>query len=279
MPRVTALVIAVIGGLLLPAVVQAASAVDGNRNLRFTALIQDQSIREALEAVALLAGRTIEVMGPLEDRKVSVTLNNATLAKSIDKVLSPSNYVIVWSDEESLVILMLDGIGDPAVAGSDSPAGSRENSDDGLVSLFRDGPEVLPPSHPGEEGLTMADIEYYRSFAPVYDPSEVEIFPSSPGEDSFTEQDLADLIANQEPELLDTDLVPRDSAGHSVITLRDVENMRSAMLESPPSEVALWPVDETGDSSLEFTVPREFLIPDAEAYILPKNLADLIPSE
>lgn len=276
------LAITVFCGLLLPAVAQAASAGDGDRrDLRITALIQSLSVQEALEAVALLADRPIAVMGPIEDREVSVNLREATLAESIEKVLSPSNYVIVWSDEESLVVLMLDGIGDPAVAASDSPAGSRENSDHGLVSIFWDGPEVLPPSHPGGEGLTMADIEYYWSFATDPDPSEVPVFPpSSADEIGFTEQDLANLLADPEPYLpADTNLVPPDDEWHSVITLQDVENLRSAMLGQQPSEVALWPADETGDSSFAFTVPRELLIPNGQDDILPENLADLIPPE
>lgn len=273
----TALAIVVFCGFMLPSSVLAASAGDGDRDVRYTALIQDQSVQEALEAIGLLAGRQIQIMGPVEDRKVTVTLRNATLAESVDKVLSPSNYVIVWSDERDLVVLMLDGISGPAVVGRGSSARSRENSDDGLVSLFRDGPEVLPPRHPGEDGLTMADIKYYWSFAPDSDPSEVEVFPTSPGEDPFTAQDLAELIANQEPVPLDTDLVPRDDEGHSVITLRDLENLRSAELGAQPLEVALWPADE--DLGLSVTVPRELLISDTQNHISPENLADLFPPE
>ena len=280
MPRVTALVMAVIGGFLLPAIVQAASAGDGDRDLRLTALFQDLPIQEALEAVGLLAGRQIEVMGPIEDRKVSVTLNNATLSESIYKVLSPSNYVVVLSDQESVVVLMLEGIGDPAAAGSDSQADSRDDSSDDLVSIFRESPEVIPPSHPDEEGLTSADIEYYWSFAPDYDPSEVDVIPpTSGGEDGFTEQDLADLLANQQPDPLDSDFVPRDSAGHSVMILQHVETLRSATLGSQPSEVALWPSDEGDVSDLSITIPRDSMKANAHVDLNPESLADFIPPD
>ncbi len=280
--RAAALAIAVFCGLMLPAVAQAAPAGDGERDLQFTARIQGQSIREALDALALLAGRQIEVIGPIEEREVSVVLHKSTLLESIDKVLSPSSYVAILSDDKRLVIIMLGGTGDPAEGGIDPQAESADESFDGhgLVSIFRDGPEVLPPIHPGEEGLTLADVKYYWSFAPDPDPSEVLVFPpSSADEDRFTEQDLANLLADPEPLPPDTDLVPPDDEGYSVITLQDLETLRSAVLEQQPSEVSLWPADEAGDSSLPFTVPLEVLIPNAPDHVRPENLADLIPPE
>ena len=183
-PRAAVLAIALLCSFMLPGVVRAASVEDGDPELRITEQLWNLSIQEALEAVALLAGRPIEVIGPIEEREISVNLHEATLLESIDKVLSPSNYVVILSEDKSLVIRVLGRAGDRADAGHDPQAESRDNSVDGLVSIFRDDPEVIPPSQPGEEGLTMADVEYYWSFAPDPDPSEVPVFPlSSAGED------------------------------------------------------------------------------------------------
>ena len=167
-PRAAVLAIALFCSFMLPGVVRAASVEDGDPVLRITAQLRNFSIREALEAVALLAGRPIEVIGPIEEREISVNLHEATLLESIDKVLSPSNYVVILSEDKSLVIRVLGGAGDRADAGHDPQAESRDDPVDGLVSIFRDGPEVIPPSQPGEEGLTMADIEYYWSFARIW---------------------------------------------------------------------------------------------------------------
>lgn len=279
-PRAAVLAIALFCSFMLPGVVRAASVGDGDPELRITAQLWNLSIQEALEAVALLAGRPIEVIGPIEEREISVNLHEATLLESIDKVLSPSSYVVILSEDKSLVIRVLGGAGDRADAGHDPQAESRDDPVDGLVSIFRDGPEVIPPSQPGEEGLTMADIEYYWSFAPDLDPSEEPVFPpSSADEDVFTEQDLAILLTDPDPYPPDADLVPPDDEGHAVITLQDLETLRSAVLEQQPSEVSLWPADEAGDSSMPVTDLGKSLGPTARVDLGPESLADLIPPE
>ncbi len=120
---------------------------------------------------AALIVQDIEVTGRIDDRKVSVNLHEATLLKSIERILSASSYVVISSAEKHLVIRMLGGTRDPADAGIDPQAESRDEAFDGLVSIFRDGPEVIPPSHPEGEGLTMADIEYYWSDSTDLDPA------------------------------------------------------------------------------------------------------------
>ena len=279
-PQAAVLAIALLCSFMLPGVVRAASVEDGDPELRITAQLWNLSIQDALEAVALLVGRPIEVIGPIEEREISVNLHEATLLESIDKVLSPSNYVVIFSEDKSLVIRVLGGAGDRADAGHDPQAESRDDPVDGLVSIFRDGPEVIPPSQPGEEGLTMADIEYYWSFALDLDPSEEPVFPpSSADEDVFTEQDLAILLTDPDPYPPDADLVPPDDEGHAVITLQDLETLRSAVLEQQPSEVSLWPADEAGDSSMPVADLGKSLGSTIRVDLGPESLADLIPPE
>ena len=86
--RAAVLATALFCGFMLATVVRAASAGDGDREFRITAQFRDLSIQEALEATALLTGHSIEVIGPIEERKVSANLHESTLAESIDKILS-----------------------------------------------------------------------------------------------------------------------------------------------------------------------------------------------
>ena len=70
--------------------VSANAADPGARgDVRITVDIREQLLPDALATVGELAGRPIELINPVDERKVSVSLREATLEESLEKADLP----------------------------------------------------------------------------------------------------------------------------------------------------------------------------------------------
>ncbi len=179
------------------------SSAGGRFGREITLKLEDESISAAIVALSKTAGISIELVGLSGDAPISVNLRNATMQKSIARILAGFNFTIIWSHDMTITVLVLDQDSDPVTTNSASRlaneplsppeenktnlprlVGNRSAADDELVPPSPDDPfastvtlqdlreqdrnrvrlppeldELLPPSAPGELGLTVAEFE------------------------------------------------------------------------------------------------------------------------
>ncbi len=178
------------------------SSAGGRFERGITLKLEDESISAAIVALSKTAGISIELVGLSGDAPISVNLRNATMQESIARILAGFNFMIIWSHDMTITVLVLDQDSDPVTTNSASRlaneplspeekktnlprlVGNRSAADDELVPPSPDDPfastvtlqdlreqdhnrvrlppeldELLPPSAPGELGVTVAELE------------------------------------------------------------------------------------------------------------------------
>lgn len=178
------------------------SSAGGQFGREITLKLEDESISAAIVALSKTADIPIELVGLSGDAPISVNLRNATMQESITRILAGFNFIIIWSHDMTITVLVLDQDSDPVTTNSASRlaneplspeekktnlprlVGNRSAADDELVPPSPDDPfastvtlqdlreqdrnrvrlppeldELLPPSAPGELGLTVAEFE------------------------------------------------------------------------------------------------------------------------
>ena len=75
---------------------------------RITLALQDEPVEQALAKIGELADLSIELVGALGDRRITLRLDETTLDEGIRRVLYPSNYAAIWVDGGDLSIIVLD---------------------------------------------------------------------------------------------------------------------------------------------------------------------------
>lgn len=272
-------VFAAAAGLLagVPGYLVQAAEAQPYAEVRLTVDLRELSLNEALETVADLAGQDLEIVGAADhERKVSISLRDATLQESLEKILRPGNYVILWLPENRLRVYLLDGQSDDGTRVTQTAAPVEELYEE-PVSLFPGGKEVLPPSLPGEPGLTIADLNYYRSFATDFDPAEIEVLPPlSSEEDGLTQADIKFFSAmHQVPEPADIEVIPPKGEDEFSLTLAEFEAMRSNRPALSPSQIEVVPPDLPGEIGLTL----EQLNTQAKSPPAAATLVDMVPPD
>ena len=135
-----------------------AGTIEHRPEVRLTLELQDRSLHQALETVAKLAGTKIEVTGFADlDRQVTVTLRDATLQESLEKILWPRSYALLWMPENLLRVHLVR-------------AGSNDVTVDWNLEQWLSGASSVIPPPP-------ADIEAMWLNPPAWSPSEIEMLP------------------------------------------------------------------------------------------------------
>jgi hypothetical protein len=90
--------------------------------------------------------------------------------------------------------------------------------------------EVVPPSAPGESGVTRRELEKMKAAQPQIDPmDEVVIPPTAPGEKGLTRRELENLQKQQAVmDPMDQEVVPPSSPGEKGMTLRELERLKAS---------------------------------------------------
>ncbi len=101
----------VVAALALLAGGAASAGAESHSDIRITIELRGLSLGEALEIVADMSGQQLEVRGNLGERKVSVMLRDATLQRSLEKILYPQGFVVDWSARGRATVHLLGGTG------------------------------------------------------------------------------------------------------------------------------------------------------------------------
>jgi hypothetical protein len=95
--------------------------------------------------------------------------------------------------------------------------------------------EVVPPSAPGEKGLTRRDLENLKAAQPKIDPMDEEVIPpAAPGGKRITRRELENM-QKQQPAVdpMDEEVVPPSGPGEKGMTLRELERLKAMSPEIP----------------------------------------------
>ncbi len=155
----------VVAALALLAGGAASAGAESHSDIRITIELRGLSQGEALEIVADMSGQQLEVKGDLGERKVSVMLRDATLQRSLEKILYPQGFVVDWSARGRATVHLLGG------TGVESTSFGRPRA------LDLSQTELFPPDGDQLVGLTVAENEALRASWPPQDLSQIELFP------------------------------------------------------------------------------------------------------
>lgn len=200
------------------------SSAGGRFGREITLKFEDESISAAIVALSKTAGIPIELVGLSGDAPISITLRNATMQESIARILTGFNFMIIWSHDMTITVLVLEQDSDPVTTNSASRLAnellSPEEKKTNLPRLVGNwsaaDDELVPPSpdDPFASTVTLQDLREQDRNRVQLPPELDELLPpSAPGEFGLTVAEFEAMVKAQPPrsqnkELGITDLVP-----------------------------------------------------------------------
>lgn len=243
--------LAALCGLYLALPGDARALGDEGDDFRVTVEFDNVSVVEALETLATLTGRPIELMESTGDRRVSFSLRNVTLEESLERLFQGSSHVIVWGPGDRVSIRELEDTPQGIEATSGGAQGPSGEGDDTALWYPADEADVLPPSAPGEHPVTLEDLELIGAVSAAHSTDELEILPVLESESMvMTEGDLEILRQNQAARGDDVEVLPPDNEGSAGLTLRELEAMRSTRSSLTSSQIEVLPPNQLGEIGL-----------------------------
>jgi hypothetical protein len=97
--------------------------------------------------------------------------------------------------------------------------------------------EILPPSAPGEKGITRRDLEKMKAQEPTINPLDEEVLPpGNPGEKGITRRDMENFQKQPQTAMdpMDEEVLP-GLGGEKGITRREIEQFKATNPYTPPS--------------------------------------------
>lgn len=246
---------------------------------RITATFQNEPLGDVLTTVGELAGWSVELIGAPDDSVVSEQLRKVSIEESLERILYPRNYVLLWSPGNVLTIRLMADHGEQASAAGDVSSQADERLFDDPVSLFPGPDEVIPPSYPGGQGLTAQDIEYYRTLQTPIDPMHEEVVPpSAPGTVGITRAEIEFYASTRQAEdLADMELFPPEEDDGFVFTAADLREIRANRPSVPATQIEVLPPEEPGGIGL--TLGELQALRQSTASQPPLTMADMIPPD
>ena len=246
---------------------------------RITATFQNEPLGDVLATVGELAGWSIVVTGAPDDSVVSVQLSKVSIEESLERILRPRNYTLIWSSGNVLTIHLLADQGEDARPASDVSLQADEGLFDDPVSLFPGPDEVIPPSYPGGQGLTAQDIEYYRTLQIPDDPMHEEVVPpSAPGTVGITQAEIEFYAATRQVEdPANMELFPPEANDDFVFTAADLQELRANRPFVPATQIEVLPPEEPG--GIGVTLGELRALRQSTAFQPPLTMADMIPPD
>lgn len=216
---------------------------------KYTVILDNRAIDEALTDLSQLAGVSIELAGETIDRRVSVRLEQATLEQAISKLLAAENYIVVNQLDGGISILLLDRVRDPSQPPSENPQSQADFLEKPQDWEMRE--QGSPLEVDGDE-MAMHSEDLFETFddweQPL--PEDLEIVPPEEGKEfSLFEADL------QEPETSETrwhpsfdEVLPPEIDGTFGMTVAELQKELTAdpPMDEPWDELVP-PDDETGE--------------------------------
>jgi hypothetical protein len=112
--------------------------------------------------------------------------------------------------------------------------------------------EVVPPAHPGERGMTTAELKAKAGTAAQMDPKRVEVVPPSrPGERGLTQAELMAKAGSTVPEDPDSmEVVPPSKPGERGLTQAELMAKAGGTVPVDPDSMEVVPPSKPGERGL-----------------------------
>jgi hypothetical protein len=246
---------------------------------RITATFRHEPLEDVLATISELAGWSIDVIGAPDDWVVSEQLRKVSIEESLERILYPRNYTLIWSSGNVLTIHLMADRGARASAAGDVSFQADEGLFDDPVSLFPGPDEVIPPSYPGGQGLTAQDIEYYRTLQIPSDPMHEEVVPpSAPGTVGITRAEIEFYASTRQVEgPADMELFPPEEGDGFVFTAADLRELRANRPLVPAAQIEVIPPEEQG--GIGVTLGELQALRQSTVSQPPLTMEDVIPPE
>ena len=244
-----------------------------------TATFQNEPLGDVLTTVGELAGWSIVVIGAPDDSVVSEQLRNVSIEESLERILSPRNYTLIWSPGNVLTIHLVADQGERASGAGDVSLQADEGLFDDPISLFPGPDEVIPSSYPGGQGLTARDIEYYRTLQTPIDPMHEEVLPpSTPGTVGITQAEIEFYAATRQVEdPADMELFPPEDDDGFVFTAADLQEIKANRPFVPAAQIEVIPPEEPGGIGVTLGELQD--LRQSTASRPPLTIEDMIPPD
>ncbi len=234
--------------LVLPAAALALDLKGEDRaGARITIELIDKSVRESLATIADLFGIPIEVVGLSGDeRRISVIFRDATLQKSLQRILASLDYVAIHTSQGSLSILVIDR--DPADQ-SDPAREQMGGLSDPSPDQFPTAEDLFPPDDLLELARKDFKLENDGPDGKGLDLNDPDLFPPDWSKS--------------------TDFTPAGASVHG--TARDSQRLETVVLPPSGEELRLLLED------LDPIQPRDTTLAPTQFDVLPPDF-DLPPT-
>jgi len=221
-------------------------------------VFEDVPLATAVARLAALSNTTITLDGVAAEHRVSLLLQQATLAESLDQVFADQSHVIIWHSDGGVTIVMLG----PGEALPGAGMGLANNVALTTMGMLPDQPEVLAVLD--QPGITAADLAFDRSKLTPIDANAVEVIPPEAGaERGVSVAEFQSLLSQRGTvPTADMEIMPPESGMTRGITLAEFEALRPPPRNLPATEIEILPPDEPGGQGLTLAELKQSLQPD-----------------
>jgi hypothetical protein len=232
-------------GLIVVGLLLAGTAVPRGEN-GISAVFEDAQLDAVVARLATISNTSISLEGPLTGQRVSLVLDQATLAESLDKAFADQNSVIVWRNDGGVTILMLG----PGEALPKAGGGSVPDSIPTPLGMLPNQPEVLAIMD--QPGVTAADLAFDRSLLPPVDADAVGVIPPEAGaEHGVSLGEFRSLLSHSgNVATADMEILPPENGMKRGITSAEFEALQPQQRNVSAAEIEVLSPEDTGDKAL-----------------------------
>lgn len=227
----------------------------------------NEPLKKVLDNISRSTGYKIEVSKDWEDKLITIDIQNMTLDDSIKKILrafgSPNTAIVEHVNQKKIKI---DILGKPDEAfikkGKYDDAQLQAKQAEAMINLVGKSPikeqpssaravskidpmdiEVIPPTKPGEKGITLRELDGTKEYREKINPLDVEVIPpKNPGEKGITIRELKEMRTNKnEINPLDIEVIPPKNPGEKGITVRELQQAQENRKKIDPVVIEMFP--------------------------------------
>lgn len=196
-------------------------ANDNSEKVLISYSFRGKPIKEVLKKISEATGYKITLNKEWAELSVTANLKNLSIDESLKEVLRNSNNVVITNEKEKTISIIIYKVNHPATVqeGANGRIGKSTNPLD---------VEVIPPTVPGEKGITQSELDSIIAMQKKVDPLDVEVIPPTvPGQRGITQRELNALMERENKvDSLDVEVIPPAVPGEAGITQRELNAIK-----------------------------------------------------
>jgi len=199
-------------------------AAKGSGSQVFSLEMRGEPLGEVLKKISNDTGYQITVNSEWAAMPVSVSFKSLPIDQGLRRILSNLNHSIVFNEADHRISIVIQSfltgegfqVGSLVLAADDNPPGALRSSPVYLKEFINPGDfEVIPPTKPGEAGITQKKLKEIEAHRTKVDSDNIEVIP--PAEPGGKGVSMGEVKAQQSLQktavLKDSQSVPPDGLG------------------------------------------------------------------